>query len=87
MPTLYQLTENYIKFNEYANSLIESDDITEEDLQMLVDTLDSINDSIEYKVENIVKFMKNLEGDIAAYKAEEERLKNEDKYNKIHMID
>ena len=75
MPTLYQLTENYIKFNEYANSLIESDDVTEEDLQMLVDTLNSINDSIEYKVENIVKFMKNLEGDIVAYKAEEERLK------------
>lgn len=75
MPKLYELTSDYIKFNEYANQVLESEDLTDDDLQMLIDTLDAINDSIERKVENTVKLMKNIEGDIAAYKAEEERLK------------
>lgn len=75
MPKLYELTDDYIKFVNYANAILENEDLTEEDLEMLVDTLDSISSAIEDKVENIVKFMKNLEGDIEAYKREEERLK------------
>lgn len=75
MTKLYELTDDYIKFVNYANAILENEDLTEEDLEMLVDTLDSISSAIEDKVENIVKFMKNLEGDIEAYKREEERLK------------
>jgi hypothetical protein len=88
MPTLYQLTDDYINFVNYANNILENDDLTEEDFQMLIDTLDAIKDSVEYKVENIIKFMKNIEGDIEAYKKEEDRLKKrrkvqENTYNRL----
>jgi hypothetical protein len=42
---------------------------------MVKDTLDSIQAPLAEKVENIVKFMKNLEADEVAYKAEADRLK------------
>ncbi len=71
---LYELTENYIKFNEYAEEMLEQEDLTEEDLQMLIDNLDAIKDSIEIKAENTCKFMKHLENDIKSFKAEEDRL-------------
>lgn len=45
------------------------------DPEVMKDTLDSIEDAIENKAENIAKLIRNLESDVAAYKEEEERLK------------
>ena len=41
---------------------------------MIADTFEGIEGELEIKAENYAKVMKNLEGDIAALKAEEERL-------------
>lgn len=80
MAKLYELSEQYRKFNEYVDNALNEEDLIEDDLQMFIDTLDSIEDSIGDKVENIAKFLKNIEGDIKAYKAEEERLSKKRKY-------
>ena len=45
------------------------------DPEVMKDTLDSIEDAIENKAENIAKLVRNLESDVAAYKEEEDRLK------------
>lgn len=45
------------------------------DPEVMKDTLDSINDAIENKAENIAKLIRNLESDVSAYKEEEDRLK------------
>ena len=45
------------------------------DPEVMKDTLDSINDAIESKAENIAKLVRNLESDVSAYKEEEDRLK------------
>ena len=45
------------------------------DPEVMQDTLDSIEDAIESKAENIAKLVRNLESDVAAYKEEEDRLK------------
>lgn len=45
------------------------------DPEVMKDTLDSIEDAIENKAENIAKLIRNLESDVTAYKEEEERLK------------
>ena len=45
------------------------------DPEVMQDTLDSIEDAIENKAENIAKLVRNLESDVAAYKEEEDRLK------------
>nr|DAO01898.1 MAG TPA: resistance protein [Caudoviricetes sp.] len=45
------------------------------DPEVMKDTLDSIEDAIESKAENIAKLIRNLESDVAAYKEEEDRLK------------
>lgn len=52
MPTLYELSNDYLKVLSLAEEL---DDGT------LKDTLDSINDSIDLKVENTAKVIKELE--------------------------
>lgn len=45
------------------------------DPEVMKDTLDSIEDAIENKAENIAKLIRNLESDVSAYKEEEDRLK------------
>ena len=80
MSKLYELTEKYRKFNQFVDDSLDNEDLSEDDLQLFVDTLDGINDAIEVKVENIVKFMKNIEGDIEAFKNEEKRLAKRRKY-------
>lgn len=70
---LYELTDKYKVFNDYANDILEGE-ADEEDIQMLIDNLESIEDLIENKCENIAKMMKNIEVEIKSYKDEEERL-------------
>lgn len=45
------------------------------DPEVMKDTLDSIEDAIENKAENIAKLIRNLGSDVSAYKEEEDRLK------------
>lgn len=81
MTNLYSLAEQYKKFNEYIEGALDSgEELTEDDLQMYIDTLEAIEDNLEGKLENIGKFLKNIEGDIAAYKAEEQRLAKKRRY-------
>jgi hypothetical protein len=80
MAKLYELAEQYRKFHEYVEAALESEELTEDDLQMFIDTLEGVEDSLEGKVENIVKFLKGIEGDIKSYKAEEQRLAKRRKY-------
>lgn len=53
MNTLYELTENYQHVLDLAEQL---------DAEVLKDTLDSIDEAIEVKVENTAKVIKELEG-------------------------
>lgn len=61
---LYELS---LSFQEVQNM--------ELDPEVMKDTLDSIEDAIENKAENIAKLIRNLESDVSAYKEEEDRLK------------
>lgn len=61
---LYELS---LAFQEVQNM--------ELDPEVMQDTLDSIEDAIESKAENIAKLVRNLESDVSAYKEEEDRLK------------
>ncbi|OZB98101.1 siphovirus Gp157 family protein [Paenibacillus sp. XY044] len=70
---LYELTGMYKKFNDFANDELEND-VTEDEIQALIDNLEAIDDLIENKCENTAKLMKNIESDIKALKEEEERL-------------
>lgn len=62
---LYELTHNWNQVQDIAEQL---------DAETLKDTLDSIEEEIESKVENTAKVVKNLEGDIEAVKSEMKRL-------------
>ncbi len=62
---LYELAQNYAEIQEM--------DLDE---QTFLDTLESIQDTAEDKVKNIVKWIRNLKGDNTAIKEEETRLKN-----------
>lgn len=64
---LYELATNYRQVSEMLEG---EDDIA------LKDTLESIEDEIEDKAENIAKMIRNLEADVKAYKEEEQRLAN-----------
>lgn len=67
MSKLYELTSDFLQVQE----LIENGDY---DRELLENTLECIQCSIEEKVENIVKIIKNLDGESAAYKTEIERM-------------
>jgi hypothetical protein len=62
---LYELTQNYSQLLDLADSM---------DEEMFRDTLSSIEEALEEKVENTAKFIRCLDGDIEAIKAEEKRL-------------
>src|SRR5690554_44600 len=62
---LYELTENYLQLLEMAEDM---------DPELLRDTLESIQESIEDKAENTAKLIKSLEADVKAIKEEEKRL-------------
>lgn len=91
MTTLYKLADQYATFLSIVDSIMNSEsELSEEDIQNLSETLDAIKGSMSDKIENIVKLMKNIEGDITAFKNEEERLKRERKirenlYNRLKL--
>lgn len=65
MATLYELTNSYLEVLELAEQL---------DAEMLKDTLDSIDEVIEIKAENIAKVAKELEGKVIVLTNEIQRL-------------
>lgn len=62
---LYELTENYNQVLEIAEQL---------DTETLKDTLDSIDEAIEIKVENTAKVVRSLESNVDAIESEIKRL-------------
>ena len=62
---LYELSQNYLAVQEM--------DLEPETLK---DTLDSIEEAIEVKAENIAKWIRNLEADKKAFEEEEKRFKD-----------
>lgn len=62
---LYELTESYNRLLEMAEEM---------DQEALADTLESLEDSIEEKVENTAKVIKSIESDVSAIDEEIKRL-------------
>ena len=69
MASIYELNKNY----QEVSALLETAE-TEEELQAINDTLEMLDCSIEEKVENTAKYIKNVESDIEGIKAEINRL-------------
>lgn len=69
MSSIYELNKDYAELS----AMLEAAE-TEEEIQAIQDTLEMINVSIEEKLENTGKFIKNTESDITGIKAEIERL-------------
>jgi len=83
LPVLYKLSENYNQVIDIADQLDEG---------TLKDTLDSIEEVFDDKVENIAKSIKEIEGQADMIKAEKDRLakreqvmRNNAKSMKIYM--
>lgn len=64
---LYDLNQNY-------NNILELMDNEDIEKSVLENALSSIQEDINVKVDNIVKFIRNLEGNISALKEEEKKL-------------
>lgn len=69
MASIYDLNKNY----QEVAALLETAE-TEEEMQAINDTLEMLDVSIEEKVENTAKYIKNVESDIEGIKAEINRL-------------
>ena len=67
MANIYEITQDYLRIMEMASD-------PDLDPEVVADTFEAIDGELEIKAEGYAKVMKNLEGDIAALKAEEERL-------------
>jgi len=65
---LYQLTSDYLQLMELLYS--------DADEETVMDTLESLEDAIEYKADNYAKIIREIEGNINTLKDEETRLKN-----------
>lgn len=85
MAKLYQLSDQYRRLMDMIDDALDNEELSEDDLQMFIDTVESIEDSIAVKCENIVKLLMNLQGDVLAFKEEEKRLAKRRKYmeNKV----
>lgn len=69
MPSLYELNKDY----KELQAMLEVAE-TEEDMQAIQDTLDMLDCSIDEKIENTAMFIRNLKGDIQAFKDEAKRM-------------
>ena len=69
MANLYELNQNYTNLLEVLETA------TDENLiEMVQGALNEVDGSIKDKVDNCVRFVRNLESDITALKEEEKRL-------------
>ena len=81
MAKLYELTEQY-------NNLLELMDNPDVPQELLDESLNSINDELDVKLENIAKVIKSMEVDVKGLKEEEKRLADRRKSleNKIQNL-
>lgn len=75
MANIYELTGEFQKFSDIA----EQGELTEEQQMMLTEALANLKEDIEYKLEGYCKVIANFNADIAAIKAEKERLDTKQK--------
>jgi replicative superfamily II helicase len=62
---LYEFTQSYLQLLDRADEI---------DQEVLIDTIESIKESVEEKAENIAKLVRSFEADAKTIKTEEERL-------------
>lgn len=69
MPSLYELSKDY----KELQAMLEVAE-TDEDMEAIQNTLDMLDCSIDEKIENTAMFVRNLKGDIQAFKDEAKRM-------------
>lgn len=69
MASIYELNKDY----QELSAMLETAE-TAEEIQAINDTLEMLDVSIEEKIENTAKFIKNIESDVQGIKAEIDRL-------------
>lgn len=76
---LYEYTQDYLHLLEISEEL---------DQDVLIDTIESITESVEEKAENIAKIIRTFEAEVKILKAEEERLaaKRKTHENKVNYL-
>ncbi|GIN88665.1 hypothetical protein J6TS2_50510 [Heyndrickxia sporothermodurans] len=76
---LYELSQSYNQLLDMADEM---------DHETFMDTLESIQEEMDLKVENTAKLMRSIQGDIEAIKSEEKRLADRRKAmeNRIESI-
>lgn len=70
MSKLYEIAQNIIQLEELLESMEEGDDT----FDSVKEYLDGLEIDLSHKVENIVKYIKNLEAQSEMYKVEKQRL-------------
>lgn len=74
MPSLYELNEDYKELQAMLDVAE-----TDEDMEAIQNTLDMLDCSIDEKIENTAMFIRNLKGDIQAFKDEAKRMQKKAK--------
>lgn len=69
MANLYELTDQFLQLQQ----MLEDPDM---DAQIISDTLEAVEGELEAKADGYARIIRNMEGSIAAIKAEKERLSN-----------
>ena len=71
MATLYEIAESLANTMEYEVDVETGECLSEEELKI---KLDELNMTMSEKIENIGKFIKNLDSDVEAFKIEQKKL-------------
>ena len=75
---LYEINQQYDTLKKYITDTDTSED-------MFKEAFDQIEAAFEDKAENIVKLIKNIEGDVEAHKVEEKRISEKRKFMENHI--
>lgn len=76
---LYEINQQYDTLKKYIND-------TDTSEEMFKEAFNEIEAAFEDKAENIVKLIKNIEGDVEAHKVEEKRIFDKRKFMENHVI-
>jgi len=74
---LYEMTEEMLKLDELYDEMINSETGEIEDADVLAELEKELDENMEQKIENIVKFSINLNSEIEQLKAEKKRIDGE----------
>ena len=75
---LYEINQQYDTLKKYLNDI-------EADQDLFKQAFDEIDAALEDKAENIVKLIRNIEGDIETHKAEEKRISEKRRFMENHV--